>query len=156
MDKKRIIKYFSQFIVIVLIGAGIFFGIGYYRYRTSPEYKKYQDLLALKERYMADTYGGDTPEETLELFIAALKAGDIDLAAKYFVLDKQEEWRGNIKKIKDANKLSSMISDLNREKHRYSISDSQIAFDIANDLKQVALTIALGKGPNGKWKILDL
>ena len=78
MDKKRIIKYFLQFIVIVLIGAGVFFGIGYYRYRTSPEYRQYQDLLAQKERYMADTYGGDTPEETLELFISALKSGDVE------------------------------------------------------------------------------
>ena len=77
MDKKLIIKYFLQFVVIVLVGAGIFFGVGYYRYRTSPEYRQYQDLLAQKERYMADTYGGDTPEETLELFISALKAGDI-------------------------------------------------------------------------------
>lgn len=33
-----------------------------------------------------DTYGGKTPQETLDLFIAALKQGDVDLASKYFVL----------------------------------------------------------------------
>src|SRR3990167_283218 len=109
MNKKLIIKYFLQFLVIVLIGAGIFFGIGYYRYRTSPEYHKYQDLLAQKERYMADTYGGDTPEETLELFISALKTGDIDLASKYFVLDKQDEWRGKLNNVKTAEKLAEMV-----------------------------------------------
>jgi hypothetical protein len=35
----------------------------------------------------ADTYGGKTPEETLQLFIDALKAGDIELASKYFALE---------------------------------------------------------------------
>jgi len=33
-----------------------------------------------------DTYGGKTPEETLNLFIEALKKEDLELASKYFVL----------------------------------------------------------------------
>src|SRR3989344_7855008 len=43
----------------------------------------------------ADTYGGKTPQETLDLFVAALRAGDVDLASKYFLLDdglKREKW----------------------------------------------------------------
>ena len=31
-----------------------------------------------------DTYGGQTPEETYDLFLAALKNEDVGLASKYF------------------------------------------------------------------------
>ncbi len=39
----------------------------------------------------ADTIGGKTPQETLDLFIAAVEKGDYELASKYFVIEKQEE-----------------------------------------------------------------
>jgi len=45
----------------------------------------------LYQKMMADTYGGKTPQETLELFIAAVEKGDYELASKYFVKSKQEE-----------------------------------------------------------------
>ncbi len=35
------------------------------------------------EKQKNDNYGGKTPEETLELYVEALKAGDIALASKY-------------------------------------------------------------------------
>jgi HEAT repeat protein len=34
-----------------------------------------------------DTYGGKTPEETLQMFIEALKKEDIELASRYFMLE---------------------------------------------------------------------
>ena len=46
--------------------------------------KNYEDAMR------ADTYGGKTPEETLRLFIDALKAGDVDLASRYFMLETNE------------------------------------------------------------------
>lgn len=156
MFKKPVVKYFLQAGAIAIVGAVIFWGVGYYRMRTSPEYEQLQELKAMKERYMADTYGGNTPEETLQLFIDALKKGDIDLAAKYFVLDKQEEWRGNLIKVRGSNDLSAMIFDLQRERHKYAIGNDQISFDIANDDNEVALTISLGRGPNNLWKIIEL
>jgi len=45
----------------------------------------------LEAQYRADTYGGSTPEETLGLFIKALEAKDYELAAKYFVVENQNE-----------------------------------------------------------------
>lgn len=45
----------------------------------------------LEEQYKNDTYGGDTPEETLRLFVEALEKGDFALAAKYYVPEKQAE-----------------------------------------------------------------
>ena len=49
--------------------------------------------LAIKAAYEADTYGGKTPQETWDMFIQALEAGDTDLAAKYFIVEKQEEMK---------------------------------------------------------------
>jgi len=50
-----------------------------------------EEYLAKKdELYAQDTYGGATPEETLDLYIEALKVGDLELASKYFRLEDQE------------------------------------------------------------------
>ena len=122
----------------------------------SPERQAERRLAELERRYAEDTYGGKTPEATLELFIDALKAGDIELASKYFVIDEQIKWLDNLKKIKENELLDDMLLDLNREKHKYSISDGQVGFDIANDQKEIALTILIGRGPNGIWKIVDM
>jgi hypothetical protein len=49
--------------------------------------KKESDLEA---SYKADTYGGETPEETLRFFIDALEKKDYELASKYFVVEEQK------------------------------------------------------------------
>lgn len=141
---------------IILLGVGAFLGVQYWQYRTSPEYKTIQDLKKLEKQYAEDPYGGETPEETLRFFIDALKKGDTDLAAKYFVLDKQEEWREDLAKIKEKGLLDEMVRDVEREKHKYSISDDQIGFDVANEQKEAILSILISRGPNGKWKMIDL
>jgi hypothetical protein len=53
-------------------------------------------LKVLRE---ADTHGGKTPQETLEMFIAAVEAGNYELASKYFVVEKQGE---EFKSLRDA------------------------------------------------------
>ena len=44
-------------------------------------------MEAFEAAMRADTWGGKTPEETLAMFVDALKKGDIALASKYFMLD---------------------------------------------------------------------
>jgi len=46
-----------------------------------------------EQRYKNDKYGGKTPEETYAMFLEALKKKDIELASKYFTLDKQEQYK---------------------------------------------------------------
>lgn len=48
-----------------------------------------EQVNALREKYKNDFDGGKTPEETLDLFITALKAGDIEKASKYYELSVQ-------------------------------------------------------------------
>ena len=49
------------------------------------------DREQLKQMEMADTYGAPTPEGTIELIIAALEKGDIELASKYYYVLDQEK-----------------------------------------------------------------
>lgn len=153
---KSVFKFVLGFLVIAGLGAAGILLVRYLGYRGSEEYKVRQELQKIEKQYAEDPYGGDTPEETLRLFIDALKKGDTDLASKYFVLDKQERWRNELLIIKEKGLLDEMVRDLERKKYKHSISDDQITFSIANDENEVALTILLGRGPNNKWKILDL
>jgi len=63
--------------------------------RDKNSFTSQEDYLNYLEEYKnaqsKDTYGGKTPEETLQLFVNALKKGDTTLASKYFVLSKQVE-----------------------------------------------------------------
>jgi len=57
----------------------------------------YEAVNAERERLIEeqknDTQGGNTPEETWNMFIAALESGDVAEASGYFVVGKQEEMR---------------------------------------------------------------
>ena len=56
------------------------------------------EIDKIREKYENDFDGGKTPEETLELFIEALKAGDIEKASKYYELSVQGQQLGELKK----------------------------------------------------------
>ena len=153
----NITKFGVGALAIVLLGAGALYGIDVWKYKKSPEYRVEKNMEALEEAYANDPYGGTTPEETMALFIDALKKGDTNLAAKYFVLDKQEEWKVDLAQIKEKGLLDEMIGDLERKnKATNNISENQITFSIANEQNQGLLTILLGRGPNKKWKIIEL
>ncbi len=75
-------------------------------YERSAAYLKEADRIERKYKAMlkADHYGGKTPEETLDLFVDALKKRDYKLAAKYYLPWKQKEAEQYIKKwIKEYN-----------------------------------------------------
>jgi len=96
----------------------------YRQWREAKEGQKafQQFEQALDEYYQAfknDTYGGKTPQETLNLFIDALEKGDLDLAAKYFAMDNnlsREKWENALKETAKAGKLSSVIEILKQMK----------------------------------------
>ncbi len=115
--KSRIYKkwWIWGVVVVLVIGGWFLFGS-----EKNPSYdsdKKQSDLYQKElsswvEKQKQDTYGGDTPQETWDMFVSALKKGDVDLASKYFVVEKQEEWKDNMLSIKNGNVLPKMINDL--------------------------------------------
>src|SRR3989338_5949308 len=93
----KILVYFISGLVILVLGL---FGLSKY---AEWKFDRETELLRIEQErpYLEDTYGGATPKETLDLFIAAVEKEDFDLASKYFVISKQGEWRG---KLNNGNK----------------------------------------------------
>jgi hypothetical protein len=64
--------------------AVLIFGFAYYKWQNNPQHLAQNYIDEIQKKYQEDVYGGDTPEETLQLFINALKNGDI-----FFQQDKE-------------------------------------------------------------------
>lgn len=63
----------------------------------------------------ADDQGGKTPEETLNLLVAALRANDAEKAAGYFMLDddaKRDAWIERFQIIKEKGLLVKMADEI--------------------------------------------
>jgi hypothetical protein len=101
--KKVILKGLAGiFIFVFIVLAGLYvYGLyipeinGYFAKREEAAVlaKMEAEKEAFLDLHKKDIEGGVTPEETFDLLITALKAGDIDLASKYYVPIYQEEAR---------------------------------------------------------------
>ena len=83
-------------VVGLLVWAGNF---GLQLYQQWSQQRYIASVEVLKAEYKNDTYGGATPEETLQLFIKAFQAGDLELASKYFIIEKQADALSDMKVI---------------------------------------------------------
>lgn len=129
MDKKPVatfLKFTVAFLIIISISLGAYFA---WTKVFSPEAKetkrqrenleKYEAWMSNYERAMReDTYGGKTPQETLDLLIAALEKEDIELIYKYFVLEdsgeRDPELLETLKQRKLEGKLKEIATDLKK------------------------------------------
>ena len=144
-------KFVSQaliFLGIVVLAGALWLAWDKYlspdaRYAREMEqsYGQYQEWEnSYKEAIANDTYGGSTPEETLELFIEALEREDVDLASKYFLIDtnnSQKEYREALIVKKEENSLQTIIDILKRveKSSRNTGSDDIVEFVQKNDGK---------------------
>ena len=140
------------FVVIQTILFSLGYTIDFLEKRAEDKY-----YAEMQRPYLEDTYGGATPEETFEMFLTALKAGDIDLASKYFIVDKQASRQEYFQAVVEAGNMEEMIEDLSGEMvydgslyendERYAIKiKGEIIFDSINFMKY----------PSGVWKIKEL
>jgi hypothetical protein len=150
---RHLIKFLGAGLAIVIMGSSALYATRYINDQRDPRRKVERSMKEIEKKYAEDPYGGETPEETLRLFINALKKGDTELAAKYFVLDSQQQWKEDLAKIKEKNLLGDMIRDL--EKARLN--------NIENDLARYYLINEEGYGSPltlikiiNKWKIRSL
>ena len=78
--------------------------------------KAIEHRAQLEEAMRKDTYGGKTPQETLNLFIEALRKNDIELAFLYFNIEENGErdpkWKEGLIKTRDAGKLQAVADSL--------------------------------------------
>lgn len=158
-------KLSGKTITIILIITGSFVGwelglqayLRYMPYFANQEEEKTLDLIM--KPYQEDFTGGDTPKETVNLFIAAVRAGDYDLASKYYVIKEQNSARlkmmGFSKETMDGMVagLEKMTASGFEEKQGESMLLS--AYDIAAGGEVKTIPIGFRKNMNNKWKILE-
>ena len=131
-ERKKSWYRFTIALFVIFIIAMI--GIAVFEKYFSPEAKQneqerlmeQQTLQRVQELETAlrnDTVGGKTPEETLALFLSALKNNDIELAGQYFVLNTNEqspyyltrqEWIDGLNQTQKEGKISDVISILSK------------------------------------------
>ncbi len=143
---KHILKFLFVGIVMVLIGWGI---LQYLSKQTDSTGQSQKQSTKETARIAQDTYGATTPEETLRLFVAALKKGNTELAAKYFVLDKQQDWREQLSLAQEKGLLGDMMKDFEK------IKKEKIAGNTATYLLGVSETQLTLIRISGRWKIQD-
>ena len=175
--KRKYWKFVAGFLGIIIIVAGGFFVWDKYfspaakiNRETQKNYQKYLDWQKNYEKAMReDTYGGKTPEETLQMFIEALKREDIELASKYFMLETDTQdpdylTRGKIfsalENYKTQNKLGgliSILSTLKPSRSNQSLDDGDYEFVSYDKDENVEITLlmVLNKQSN-IWKIASL
>jgi len=98
----------------------------------------------------ADTIGGKTPQETLEMFITAVEVGNYELASKYFVIGKQGEELESLQNSSKENikNVMGLLGVAIGKKGAY-LSDNKYFID-------EPLSIDFVKYPSGNWKIEEI
>lgn len=92
-----------------------------------------KNIAKQEQKYKADTYGGKTPQETYALFLEALEKKDIELASKYFVLDRQEEYKEALFDVKKYDKWQLMLEDLTQENLKWrQVGETSMVLEIYN------------------------
>lgn len=116
------------------------------------------EFSALENAYKNDTYGGRTPEETLEIFIVALQKGDVDLASKYFVLEKRQKIKSDMMIAKEKGNINLLLNDLKKEMKKSCSDFSEECQFVTFDNNNVAeFSYSLRKNEyNNKWLIESL
>ena len=146
----------KKIVVAVLVALLATLYGGYFLVKRYEENKEYKEFVKYMEEYKNDTYGGKTPEETLQLFINALKAGDTDLAAKYFVFGKREKMKNDLKIGKERGNLEKFLEYLNNPKKGKEVYEGAYIITFYKD-KKVLMRIDLFFNKQAKiWKIESL
>ena len=145
--------------VILAVGGVIFYknintfdpSVDTRTFKTAGEFENYYKNL--DEVYKKDTYGGATPEETLALFIDALKKGDTDLAAKYFVPEKQKQEAEDLKIGKEKGNLDFLIGYLEKASYGKENLKNFYQMTVAENGKAI-FNISFVFNPSTKvWKL---
>lgn len=148
-------KKFLVGVAVVAVLAVIEFGYPVYRdWKFDRELQQLTDEI--NKPYLEDTYGGKTPKETLEMFIAAVENGDYDLASKYFVLSKQEEWKGRLMKGRESDRLGQFVNNIKRAEDRGSLWEGNFQMEVKSVQDGLSLVIEFIKYPQGIWKIKEI
>ena len=103
------------------------------------------------EKQIADTYGGKTPQETLQMYIDAVERGDYELASKYFVREKQGGEFGSLKTAPKEN-----IDNIQNMLKEALVSEGGFSSNGKGYLIRKPILVNFVLYPNGVWKISEI
>jgi len=162
-------QLFIVFSLVILFVAGTFLFI-----YLNPEAiekrkaeKNTEDFIKIYEGWekqlSEDKYGGKTPQETLDMFIEALRSGDLELASKFFSPEIDEDnpeeltWQGHLeylKSIKEKGYLERMVNDLENYDNEENYTENTHLFIYRNEEGSTGIQIAVHfNKDSGVWKI---
>src|SRR3989344_6558448 len=156
---KRLFLFWGVLVamVVVVVGSYLIWN-KYFKYDLEKVYQEAERRYV--EAMTADTYGGKTPQETLDMFVEALRAEDIELASKYFMLDEnlsREKWANLLANVKDRGFLGKMSNDLGNYGDAGDVMEGYYTFSYYNDDGTVGLQMIMRFNSNaGVWKIESL
>ena len=157
--RKKLFLFAGIFLVIVMLACVFTYGVAWYK-DPVRQYAKQQRII--EDAYRNDTYGGKTPQETLDMFIEALKAGDVELASKYFMLDdnlSRKKWEDELRQAKEGGRLEEMLNILGGvlPDPKESLYKNDFGFVIKTANGQIGAEIDMEFNPVSKvWKIESL
>lgn len=113
------LKSWYGVLILVLVAGGVLWfvlnGMPFInKFRANWEAQRLQ--AQWEKPYRQDIYGGKTPEETYDMFLAALRKGDTTLASKYFVVDKQNNWLKTFQEYQTQNLLNNLVGELEQNR----------------------------------------
>lgn len=145
------------FVGIFIVAIGILWGIYYYRQWQGEkavtalhDYLQKQSDAALQSA-MADTYGGSTPQETLQMYINAVEKGDYELASKYFIESKRASELAMLQNSTEENTDNIILMLKEAQKSSGSWSENKKEFTF-NDPILVDFVLY----PNNVWKLVEI
>ena len=151
------------FVGMTVVVAGLAGFLVWQWYGGYSEYRAYKNLEKKYVQAMTeDTYGGKTPQETLDLFVEALKKEDVELASKYFILDdnlSREKWVKALQLLKDRGALDDMARDVEKvsPNPEDSVDEKDFKFILLDNNGLASITINLRFNTYSKvWKIESL
>lgn len=156
--KKKIWLVVGLVVLLLVIVWGVVWGpqtFSFYWYEYLNR-KHLAEFEAVEEMYRTDNNGGGTPEETLDLFVAALEAGDAGLAASYFVPEKRGEMEKQFEAGFKSGGVKLFLEDVKKVNDGILVGDDRFQF-VVSENNQALFTYSLIKNPHSqKWLIESL
>lgn len=150
-------KFVTGFLTIIVLVFTALWGLAKYeRYMGEQQVDALAKAMKQYEqddyaRAMADTMGGKTPKETLQLYINALEKRDFALASQYFIGDnkakEETSWRG----VSDS-RVDEIIADL-----KVAMNDKEDCDDRRTECAfHKPILVDFKVYPNGIWKLIEI
>jgi len=143
----------------IILAALILSVIGwqYWQYIHSPYYQQMKAAKELEKLYADDNIGGKTPEETLQMFLDAVKKEDFDLASQYAIFDLRPEIKNKLTEYKNSEYWQAYLGWLSSAKKSfkkdYDFGPNSATYESFDNQGRRVIFVSLVKNKNYIWKI---